>query len=130
MCVYGFKDVVISFSVISVAPTVMTPPGVVPRYTMAATPVTNYHLQSAGAWLPQQYIAQPPVIPVSQHILTIISYIFIYISHIYLYMHTFSTTSSYFSWIFLSFSHTFFPKTFHVKFKLRFVRHYCYIGSY
>jgi len=45
----------------SVAPTVMTPPSVMPRYTMAQTPV-NYHHLSSAAW-PLQYIVQPQVTP-------------------------------------------------------------------
>jgi len=50
----------------SVAPTVMTPPGVIPRYTMpTSTPVSNYQIQSGG-WIPQQYIMQPQVAPVMQ----------------------------------------------------------------
>ena len=44
-----------------VAPTVMTPTGVMPRYSMATTPVTSYQIPSNVNWMNThpQYIMQP-----------------------------------------------------------------------
>jgi RNA recognition motif-containing protein len=48
-----------------VAPTVMTPPGVIPRYTMATTPVSNYQMSTSWLHHPAagQYIMQPTMAP-------------------------------------------------------------------
>lgn len=57
-----------------VAPTVVTPPGGMPRYTMTTTPGSSYQIQSPQTWMTHpQYIMQPQlaahaqVVPSSMH---------------------------------------------------------------